>query len=97
MPTPVPDGAKSFRGGDVEENADEQALSTEDNVESGGESDSDDDMVYDRIASGHDTTPAGVKKPAGQKNPRVGNPNDRVSSAPPSPPAARNAGGGTSP
>ena len=77
MSTPVPDGAKSFRGGSVEENTDEQAPSAEDNVESGGESDADDGVFYDRFASSHDTTPAGVKKPARQKNPGVENPNDR--------------------
>ena len=58
MPTPVPDGAKSFRGGGVEENADEQAPRAEDNVESGGESDSDDSVVYERIASGIQPPPA---------------------------------------
>ena len=54
MPTPVPDGVKSFQGGGVKENSDEQAPSAEDNVESSGESDSDDGVVYDRIAAGHD-------------------------------------------
>ena len=64
--------------------------SAEDSVESGG------GVFYDGFASGHDITPTGMTKSAGQKNSKVENPNNEVSRAPPSPPTARNAGGGTS-